>query len=318
MSNKIVLLSDPHISERQIQTRVDNSAETCLRKLEWVIEDAASLEADVICTGDLFTHTIFSSRFRLQVKEIFKYFKEDNGRRFLSVSGNHAGDVEGTDIESVAHRELGNFCFDGYVEYLGLLGGKYTAYQLPSGGLVVGYPAYAAGPQVREEDVGRVVGIVCHMWVGEAFNDTLVVYPDKLKEQFPNLKFIVSGHDHAYHASYISRDGVMVCRPGSMMRTDAGKSSDRIPCVLVMDTDTFAVEEVPIGVARPYGEVFYTEKREVDAGSVGVLSNFVRQMQERSGVVMDIAGAIREQFAVVPDVDKPLVRDDLVANGFSI
>jgi len=110
----------------------------------------------------------------------------------------------------------------------------------------------------------------------------------------------------------------MVIRPGSMMRTDSGKSSDRIPRIGVLDTDSGTVEyvELPSDIARPYSEVFYSEKKAVDAGSVSSLSRFVRQMQDGGRAVMDITTAIKSQLDVVSPQDRGFIEEDLAGQGF--
>ena len=316
---RIVFLGDPHLSDRQISTRVDDTTETCLEKFEWVLKYAASIEADIICTGDDFSHTLYSNKTRYRLKEMLGVYKRQ-GYKFVSISGNHSGDVEDRDFSSVRFRELGLFCMDGYVTFLGDLKqeGKPDIYLLDDLNGIVGFSAYEAELVVAGNYKAGVVGLVCHHWIGDAFNDSLVVYPDDMKKVFPNLKFIVAGHDHAFHEPYVSRDGVLVVRPGSMMRTDAGESSRRIPCVAVWDPNADVWEYVPIACARPYDEVFYSEKRGINADSVNALDQFVRRMQNQTGTVMDINEAIKEQFEKVPTEDQDLVRADLVSQGFVV
>jgi hypothetical protein len=185
------------------------------------------------------------------------------------------------------------------------------------GVLVAGYPAYSSGFDDFPHK-GGVVGLVCHHWIMDAFGDSLVVYPDDMKKVFPNLKFIVAGHDHAAHEPYVSRDGVFVVRPGSMMRTDAGESSRRIPRIAVWDSGLDKWGYVDIACARPYDEVFYSERRRVEAESASALDRFVRQMQKNVDVVLDVNGVVRSQFELVPAEDKSLIRDDLVLIGFVV
>jgi hypothetical protein len=294
---------------------VDDSAVTVLDKMGWVLGYAAGIGANVVCTGDLFSHSLYGSKYRYEVKSLFKKFK-DSGFTFYSVSGNHSGDVDGNDVGSVKFREFGHFCLDGYVSYLGD-GGQCGSLTGDGDNLVVGYPAYANGPvfDFGGGDAGKVACVVCHHWVVDTFGDPLVVYPDSLKKMFPNIRFAVYGHDHGAYDPYVSASGVMVVRPGSMMRTDSGTLSCRVPRVAVWyPGDRW--EYVPIGCARPYGEVFFSERKSEDARSVDALGRFVSQMQGHGGVVMDVNSAMREQFALVPDEDKPLIREDLVSSGF--
>jgi hypothetical protein len=103
-----------------------------------------------------------------------------------------------------------------------------------------------------------------------------------------------------------------------MMRTDNGKSSDRIPVVAVYDTDFGTFEYVPIEVARPYDSVFYLEQKVVEAESANAISRFVRRMQQGTGVVLDINSAIREQLAMVPAADQMVIKEDLASQGFLV
>jgi hypothetical protein len=315
----IVFLGDPHLSDRQIQTRVDDTADTCLKKFIWVLEYARSLKADVICTGDVFSHTLYGNRFRHDVKVALRTFNSKGGG-FYSCGGNHPGDVDGKDAGATLFRELGQFCFDGYINYLGKLTGSFRSYQFPTGEAIVGFSAYSSLDDITCPPES-VVGMVCHHWIMDAFGDSLVVYPDDMKKLFPNLKFIVAGHDHAFHKPYISRDGVLVVRPGSMMRTDAGASSNRIPRVVVYKPELEGVGEwsyVDIACARPYDEVFYVERRGVDAESAGAIGRFVQQMRQNVDVVLDVNSVVRSQFELVPAEDKSLIQGDLVANGFVV
>ena len=256
-----------------------------------------------------------------------------NYRHQFSANGiivHNSGDVEDRNPASVIYRELGQFVLDGYINFLGCFDHYCRPYfldrSLTNSPVIAGYSAYSnMNDSVVEAVSDKVIGLVCHHFIGqECFGDPLVVYPDDMKKVFPNLRFMIGGHDHAYHEPYTSRDGVYVVRPGSMMRTDSGESSKRIPCVEVLYPGTgegFTPdrwETVPIACARPYEEVFYVEKKGVNAGSVNALDRFVRQMQEQTNVVMDINSAVKEQFALVPHEDKDMVKADLAAQGFMV
>jgi len=326
--SKILFVGDLHLSDRQITTRVDDTTETCLEKLQWILNLATKYSADIIHTGDMFTHTLYSNKTRLRIKQMIKEFKAGTMNKFYSIAGNHSGDIEDRDAGSVIHRELGQFCFDGYVDFLGSFNGGFNDYGMFSDHpgfigsfLIRGYSAYS---ELNTDHAEKVEGLVCHHWIMDAFNDSLVVYPDDMKKIFPNLRFIVAGHDHAYHEPYYSRDGVYVVRPGSVMRTDSGKSSDRIPSVELYTPSSYTSntndhwERIPIGCARPYSEVFYSEKKQANADSVSALDRFVRQMQECSGSVMDINTAIKELLYSIPVEDQVIIKEDLAKNGFVV
>ncbi|MCL2129015.1 MAG: metallophosphoesterase [Treponema sp.] len=317
---KIVFVGDLHLSDRQISTRVDDTTETCLEKLEWVLTFAMSKDADIISTGDMFTHTLFNNRTRYRIKKALRNFTNRGLMlRFFTCGGNHAGDIEDRNSDSVIYRELGQFCLDGYVKFLGGFDGEFLDYTFAGSELIRGYSAYS---ELNTDEAHHIIGLVCHHWIMDAFGDSLVVYPDDMKKIFPNLRFIVAGHDHAYYEPYYSRDGVYVVRPGSMMRTDSGKSSDRIPCVELftlgdgLTNDSW--EKIPISCARPYSEVFYSEKKQVDSESANALERFVRQMKDNSGALLDLNEAVKSQLEVVGLEDRDFIRQDLIANGFVV
>ena len=315
--NKIVFIGDLHLSDRQITTRVDDSTETVLEKFEWILNYAFQQNANIICTGDMFTHTLYSNHTRYRIKKALKAYNS-TGLSFWVISGNHSGDIEDRNPDSVLYRELGQFVLDGYVRFLGKFDekGEDCILSLPDK-VIRGYSAYS---ELYTGDAENVIGLVCHHWIMDAFGDSLVIYPDDMKKIFPNLQFIVAGHDHAVHQPYVSRDDVKVIRPGSVMRTDAGKSSQRIPCVVVCEFGEghMVWETIPISISRPYEEVFYQEKRDVNKDSVNALDRFVQQIQEKGNVVMDLSSAVNEQLGLVPVADRDMIKQDLSANGFMI
>jgi len=324
--SRILFIGDLHLSDRQIATRVDDTTETCLEKFQWVLRFAEQNQADIIHTGDMFTHTLYSNKTRFRIKQMLRNFNE-SGFNFWSCFGNHSGEIEDRDPSSFIHREFGQFVFDGYVRFLGSFDFRvedYLLFERPTGdpcSVIRGYSAYS---DLNTDNAETVTGLVCHHWIMDAFGDSLVVYPDDMKKIFPNLRFIVAGHDHAYHEPYYSRDGVYVVRPGSVMRTDSGKSSDRIPSVELytpspyMGLSNDRWEKIPIGCARPYSEVFFSEKKQANADSVSAIDRFVRQMQECSGSVMDINSAIKDLLFSLSVTDQEIVKKDLAANGFVI
>jgi hypothetical protein len=314
MKKPIIFLGDPHVSDRQILTRVDSTPETCLVKLHWVLGVASTCGADILCTGDFFSHLLMGSEFRFAVKRMLRDAK-DSGVAIWSVSGNHPGDVYDRQLSTLPSRELGQFIYDGYIDYLGCFMGRYSYYDTGEG-LIAGFPAYSAAPQVEDDKLDQIIGLVCHHWVAnEAFKDSLVVYPHQMKELFPSLRFMVSGHDHGYYGT-IAFEGVQVIRPGSMMRTDSGVGSDRIPCVAYMDTSGVSYKQITI--AHPYSSVFFVEGKGIEKESSGALDRFVALMQTGVKSSLDISDVVRDQYAVVPAESKPVVKADLVSNGFMV
>jgi calcineurin-like phosphoesterase family protein len=137
--SKIVFLGDAHLSDKQISTRVDDSAQTALQKLEWVVDYAIRNKAPIIHTGDLTSGQLLTNAYRVRVREIL-------GRRgldFWSIAGNH--DEKENKYASVWEREYGLFHMDGYVRHLydGDLGSVFNlgSTRIPGSTRILGYSA---------------------------------------------------------------------------------------------------------------------------------------------------------------------------------
>jgi DNA repair exonuclease SbcCD nuclease subunit len=305
---KFVFLGDVHLSDKQIMTRVDNTAETVLSKLNWVVDFAIKNNADIIHTGDLTTGQLLTNRYRIAVRRVLGKLM-NAGRKFYSISGNH--DASGGVYESIWDREYGLLNMDGYLDHLDNIHIQW------GNGYIVGMSAYNYSFPYNIEE--SVFGVVVHAFVQDAFGDTLVVYPDDLKKRFPNLQFLLCGHEHQAYSTFQSRDGVQVIRPGSLMRTDSGKSSNRVPRIGLWDTDgAFEYVDLPSEVARPYEEVFYMEKKSLQDDAKNALSRFITQLQTSGQTVMDIGSAVKAQLETVPEGDKAFIREDLASQGFLI
>jgi hypothetical protein len=267
----------------------------------------------VVCTGDVFTHAFYSNETRLRVKQLIRDARCRVGMAVYVIGGNHSGDCEGRDPATTVNRELGQFVFDGYLQYLGNLFEHSLDYSLPGGMVIRGYSAYT---EINTVDAEKVVGLVAHHWIMDAFGDSLVIYPDDMKKVFPNLRFIVAGHDHAYHEPYVSTSGVLVLRPGSLMRTDSGVSSNRFPIVYLYKLEAGEFTPFLVEVAKSYYDVFHADVKGINSNAANAVDKFVRLMQSNISSVLDITQVIREQLALVPVEDRAFISADLASQGY--
>jgi len=189
---KFIILGDCHLSDKQIMTRVDSSAETALRKLSWVVDYALVNNAVILHTGDFTTGQLLTNRYRIAVRDILKKLKTTRGANafFCSISGNH--DASGEVYSTIWEREYGLFVMDGYINHLDtkpVYGGSFA---------IGGISAYHDLDEVlnSSETYQHVEVLLVHAFIQDAFGDTLVVYPDDLKKKFPDLKYLIAGHDH--------------------------------------------------------------------------------------------------------------------------
>lgn len=94
--NKIIVLGDFHFSSRGVSTRLDNYAETCLAKLDFVCEYAFQNKIQtIIMTGDVLHTGDNSTEFINKLIAKLKFYHKEKFLFFYTVVGNH--DLKTTD-----------------------------------------------------------------------------------------------------------------------------------------------------------------------------------------------------------------------------
>lgn len=304
--NRALIAGDVHCTSHDFTTRLDKSSETVVTKLEFLLNKAEETESDIIFPGDFLDNNRNTKEFLLNLIRLFK--KHPNVKCY-SIIGNH--ECHGDDYSSAAYSQL-QFLFEaGALKFF-----DSTVGDIPiPGGRLRGYSAYN---QLSTEHADEVLGIVCHHFLIDSFNDTLVVYPDKLKEVFPNLKFIIAGHDHGYYPITTTPAGVTLIRPGSLLRTSSSKENNRVPCYCEVDFTKqpydFAYKEVP---AQKYSEIFSLDVKDMKKEADSAVDNFILEMRRQVRIGVDLSTMFKARLDLVTDLNqKQLITNDLQEHQF--
>lgn len=298
-----IYVGDVHGSSHQYGTRLDNSTETFFEKLKYVLDKAKELSAPVIFTGDFLDNNNNSKTFLLRLLRLLKY----SGVDCYTIGGNH--EMRGTSFESYLDSQI-QFLFEAGA--LKFLDSNSKDLEVP-GGLIRGFSAYST---LNTDNAGSVIGLVVHHFLVDSFDDTLVCYPSQMKKIFPNLKFIVAGHDHSYYPVSYTPEGVALIRPGSLMRISSDKANNRKPLYVEYHLEEQQVyyREVP---AKKYSELFdltsKQEKKEVQSA----VDRFILDMKSQTRTGVDLAGIFRSRLNSIDNPQyKEYIHQDLIEHGF--
>lgn len=307
--NKFLFVGDVHASSIQYETRLDDTRETVKQKLSYVLGKAKELNVPVIFSGDFLNANGNSTEYLLELIDIFSQF----GVPCYNIGGNH--ECRGTSYASYAKSQVQYFYRAGVMTFL-----DSNVYDLPvdygtNSGVIRGYSAYS---ELNTEKPESVLGLVVHHFLIDSFEDTLICYPDKMKQIFPNLQFILAGHDHAYYPITRTPGGVTIVRPGSLLRKDSGVASDRKPLYAVIDfTDTvpyYGYEAVP---AQPFSSLFNLSVKETNKDQAKSIDSFIAKIRSSNSCGMNLQQVFEQQLQLVENLEtRNLIKSDLQQFGF--
>lgn len=306
MTNSFMFVGDVHASSRNFSTRTDHSSEATYAKLQFLLEQAEKTNSCLVFTGDFLDNNQNSREYLLSLIRLFKKYKCEK----FSIIGNH--ECRGDDYSSAIYSQL-QFLFES--EALTFFDS--TANDIKTDyGRIRGYSAYT---KLSTDNAEEVIGIVCHHFLIDSFDDTLVVYPDNLKEIFPNLKFIVAGHDHAYYPITYSNTGVAIVRPGSLTRISSGKENNRKPCyaAATLTSDPivqFLYKEVP---AAKYSEIFSLNVKDMKKEATSAVDSFILDMRRQIKIGVDLSSIFKARLEEVKDSQsRQIIETDLREHQF--
>ena len=312
----IMFIGDPHIDSATPESRSDDYADTVLLKLDWCFSTAVTMGIrEVWLAGDTFERTIESISFRLRVAALFRKYKAPLNIR--SLAGNHLGDTVNNSFASWESRQLGEFISNGLLSLLDTLPisseVETPGYTL---GIVRGLSAYQYTKDTLPADdpLCPVKGLVVHGFLDTP--DPLLSFKVKdLVTQYPQLEFIMAGHDHQWFPQ-MKVEGVRLLRPGSLMRTANDTSSNRIPQVLVYNTVTRVTQEIQVAVALPPDQVFHMVTKQNKEDIAKKARTFAEALAGLESEKVGILAMVHDLADKLPLDDKTLVKNDLAENGF--
>lgn len=308
----ILFVGDVHASSTDIKTRSDKSSETVLEKLEWVCLLAVkSGYSSVVFTGDFISGNNLSTSYLLRLIALKKY-----NLKMYTITGNH--ECLGDDYSSIPKSQISLLFESGLLSPL--------EYLSTSMGSVVGYNAY----ETEEEFVKKIsnvpkpiTGLVVHHFLSELTpgQGSLYLSVKRLKDILPDLRYIVAGHDHT---SYANTDvsGVLVLRPGSLLRTSSIITSNRDIRVCGFRDDTsLSVSDNFIDIvynhALDYNSVFNKETDMIDKFAFDSISSLVAKFESSRAISVDPTTIFMSVLnSVKNEYSRDIIKADLKEHGF--
>lgn len=216
--SRFILSADWHIRSSRPQYRVDDYAETILRKAEFIVDTANKYKANLIIAGDIFHNIRVGIRTVNRVLRILKKMERD----VYCVPGQHDMENHGADLTPTPYQTL---IEAGVIINLGVD---------PVDNI------YGAG---WEQELGDFVEtdketilVIHHSITPEEppfFLENSAMSAKDIMEKCPEFKFIVSGDYHVPHITKGKNQIVFNC--GCIGRSDKNQI-DFEPVIYVLDT----------------------------------------------------------------------------------
>jgi len=235
MRTKVLyFLVDPHLTNRNPRSRIDDYKETCLRKFSFVCNEAAREKALLILSGDVFHTPIQLVSFANEVTYIIRH----SGVRAVVIPGNH--DVVSYNFARIKDTSLGSLIVSGVVPLLKSI--KVGVWQIVAH--KYGEPVVDLSP-----DPGCNLIVVSHSFFGNTFGDKMNITKEEVEEL--DARLLLLGHDHTQYPPH-KIAGTTIVRPGSMTRATSHTCNySRIPSFarIVLDVDSpkfkLSYKEIP-------------------------------------------------------------------------
>lgn len=302
----ILFVGDPHTDPVGPSSRLDNYGETCLLKMAWVMQTARELGVSaIVLAGDTNGEGMDSRSFRIRMKSVYKTAPCP----VVTLVGNHLGDTVHSKFPSWPTRELGDYVISGCYSVL-------TDWSPIPGVRFLALNAYQYTPATLPEDdpANPVTHIFAHAFIDIADPELSFKTVD-LKKRYPSLKAIFAGHDHQ-HYPVMMVEGVKLFRPGSLMRTSADVSSNRIPVVGHYNLVTKAYQEIPVAPAQPFEVVFSSAVKSLQKEAKDNLEAFkgtLQAMKAQGSNVVEKAWTLADSMGAL---EREIISEDLKTNGF--
>jgi len=292
---RAVYFTDLHLYDRDISSRNDRSSMAALDKLKQIAAYGTRHDR-VISGGDLFGDRVDSSEYEAAVISVLRSIGS-----FKTLVGNH----------DIVHREMQNY----KRRNLAVLEAAGVASILRMDDLEAhGILGLSAFDETVIADVtaagldSRVCAIFAHHFIGHG-RDRLVLDVKALKAQYPSLKYIFSGHDHAEYPDMLI-EGVHVIRPGGALRTStAYENVRRTPQFLDLqfnnDWSDVKILKVPL-VCQVGTDVFNLDLKAMSKSSEAQLDDFTASIGAAApgpSAALDLEAVVLEMAMASGDQD---------------
>ena len=286
---KALYFTDLHLWDRDISTRRDRSSQAALGKLRFLTQTAVARGCDfLISGGDFHQDKIDSDEYKAAIVETL--LSCPSVRKFTLV-GNH--DILWRTYGTYRKRAMGILSASKSIEILDL--------QLLDQGFL-GISAFNESIMERVPDPRLVWIIFAHHYINQG-SDRLVLKVKELKEKFPNLQYIFTGHDHMEYPT-VDIQGVHVVRPGGAMRVSSSmENTNRQPKALLIewsDLEPLRIEEIMIP-CLPAAEAFNLDIKTVAKSVEHQMDEFMDTIASSKIVGYDLETVVLEKLQTLND-----------------
>jgi len=237
---KLLICSDLHVSGVQATSRLDDSFQTDLEQLEWIMKYAETERcAAILHTGDFWNNHEQTSKTKAAVIRLMRKYTRVP---FITCVGNH--DVQGKRTERYVDKPLGVLeaaeCLEVFREGESGFYGGVQIYGF--GESEEATKQLLAGEWSDEEETCIKIGLV-HATVGP---DSAMQHWESIDNQkIANIDFACFGDVHVPFFTHCFENGVTAIHPGSIGRRNID-DQERKPMIAILDPDKWNVDYVEV------------------------------------------------------------------------
>lgn len=268
---KIILLSDVHMLGQNPIGRLDETAVTCLKKLEFVLKYAKKHNGIILQAGDFFD-TPRNWFVMINVLELLKKYHEVD---VFAVYGQH--DTYMYNESTRDYTALGTLAKANWVQILGSDPVKYDDFHIYG----VHFSPNQKMPKIVDSDVFNI--LVIHSTISDApvFPGHQVKNAKEFLEDNSDFDVILCGDIHREFFEIKESNSSCICNTGPMIRKDASHYNfEHEPNFVTMDVeDGFVFDRVVIP-HQPAEEVLTREHIDTELESKEMLQEFIDTITE--------------------------------------
>lgn len=281
-----IFMTDTHCRTNNPVSRKDNFPETILNKIEWVINYANSLDAQILHGGDWVNRPDTSSAYVSKMCEIFKKAKYP----ILGILGNH--DIYGYNPNTYYRTPLHIASSCGAFNIIGenqsvcmgdnvYVSGSSSTGLLDKGERTAEYytPKRLTKRENNEIRIHIVHGFLTdHNWP-DGVPYTLI---DNVLDTDADI--LLTGHEHTGYG-IINKNDTIFCNPGALGRVSASVGDvnrDVQVAKITVENGKCSVELIPLptDIARPADEVLDREALEEEKAAAARIETFAAQIEQ--------------------------------------
>jgi len=277
----LLFFTDPHLSDKRIKSRIDDSRETAERKLTCIGDLAEELDAFIVCGGDLLDYWNWRADSAYQIGLMIK--RTLKGKVF-SVAGNH--DMRGASKELLKYTGYGMLRNDGIISWStgDSVFDIYTSDWCDWGAVEEAeHVCWVIKDDEEAIKYTKHISVwVAHINVGDHAAPHVIHYNDL--DLPDNLDFFLCGDIHKGFLAKHKNGHTICCNPGAMMRCGLDEATNKPGVFIIYPDGKFERRDIP---CEPPEKVFnleaHKEKKQLhfDFNSASEAANRMKALDKK-------------------------------------